>query len=448
MLKRETAVIDTDYFHAKFAGGGYAESGKVKGRLLRLAPTQAPVVATTEERVVSFIFSDDSVDRYGDTIDARGWDLASFLENPVALYGHDPSQPGNVIGKARNVRVQGNRLLGDIVFMEAAINPIAETVYLMVKGGYLNAVSVGFQPIEWVAAKDKSRPGGIDFKKQQLLEISIVAIPANENALVQARAAGLDVASLGLDRSGPAINKKGLYEVSWLANLLESLGYLSEMVAWEAEYEGDGSEVPAMLAGALNQLGAALVAMTAEEVSELLAGDEETPILADDTGQLEGVSPAQKAFVQLAKIAREASAHKRRRYVIQAPQKLSLEKLTEILVAYKDWLAGRDSLLILDAGVTLREVDQLQAEPAVRSAPAAVEKAGKTLSAATKKTISDAHESITKGCDMLKGMMEPDDDNPADDPALEPDDMVTDAAAVERRRRRAKAIKASVETST
>src|SRR5205085_2572200 len=40
--------------------------------------------------------------------------------------------------------------------------------------------------------------------------------------------------------------------------------------------EEDGSQVPAMLHDALQGLGAALVAMTAEEVAELLAGDDET----------------------------------------------------------------------------------------------------------------------------------------------------------------------------
>ncbi len=145
------------------------------------------------DRVVSFVFSDGSIDSYGDTIDPAGWDLATFRANPICLYGHDPSRVDYIIGRARNVRVLGRRLLGDIVFAEAAINPTAELVYQMVKNGYLNAVSVGFEPLEWKATSDPGRPGGIDFTKQKLREISVVAIPANANALVQAKAAGLDV---------------------------------------------------------------------------------------------------------------------------------------------------------------------------------------------------------------------------------------------------------------
>jgi HK97 family phage prohead protease len=69
---------------------------------------------------------------------------------------------------------------------------------------------------------------------------------------------------------------KDLYDVAQLAYLLNSLGYIEDSAEWEAEIEGDGSKVPAMLGAAMQQLGAALIAMTQEEVAELLgeeAGD-------------------------------------------------------------------------------------------------------------------------------------------------------------------------------
>jgi HK97 family phage prohead protease len=258
---------------------------------------QEPVVAQ-EGRTVSFVFSDSSVDRYGDTIDARGWVLDNFKANPVALFGHDANTVENVIGNARNVRVEGNRLIGDIEFMPAETNPNAEVVYQMVKGGYLKTVSVGFQPLEWHLTKDKNRPGGVDFRKQELLEISIVPIPANPNALTQAKAAGLDIERIGLKAdAAPLVSKKGMYDVSCLARLLAELGYLQDSSAWEAEYEGDGSEIPQRLADAMNQLGQILVDMTAEEVAELLSdrGAEEPIILVDDPTEM-SLSPAQKAI--------------------------------------------------------------------------------------------------------------------------------------------------------
>ena len=64
---------------------------------------------------------------------------------------------------------------------------------------------------------------------------------------------------------------KDLYDVASLAYALNSLGYLQSNAAWEAEYEGDGSQVPQMIADACRALADALVAMTAEEVGELMA---------------------------------------------------------------------------------------------------------------------------------------------------------------------------------
>jgi HK97 family phage prohead protease len=270
-------VIDMAEFRERVKTG----KQKPQSAIRLVAPMQEPVVAQ-EGRTVSFVFSDSSVDRYGDTIDARGWVLDNFKANPVALFGHDANSVENVIGNARNVRVEGNRLIGDIEFMPAETNPNAEVVYQMVKGGYLKTVSVGFQPLEWHLTKDKNRPGGVDFRKQELLEISIVPIPANPNALTQAKAAGFDIERIGLKAdAAPLVSKKGMYDVSCLARLLAELGYLQDSSAWEAEYEGDGSEIPQRLADAMNQLGQILVDMTSEEVGELLSdrGAEEPIIL-------------------------------------------------------------------------------------------------------------------------------------------------------------------------
>jgi hypothetical protein len=54
----------------------------------------------------------------------------------------------------------------------------------------LNAVSVGFIPLEWTETKD-----GYDITKWELLEFSAVAVPANQDAIAEA------VKSFGLDES-------------------------------------------------------------------------------------------------------------------------------------------------------------------------------------------------------------------------------------------------------
>ena len=292
------SVISLADFHAK-AGEGKRPRAKVLAAF-KFAPD---LVASldNETRVVPFVFSDDSVDAYGDTIDAKGWVYDRSGAGTVVLFGHDPSIVENVIGRAHNVRVEGNRLLGDIHFASKETNPNAEIVFQLVKGGYVNSVSVGFQPMEWTLAKDKQRPGGIDFKKQKLLEVSVVAIPANENAVAQARAAGIDVDRIGLKRVEPKVTKRGLYSVATLASILAELGWLEDAVEWETEYEGDGSDVPARLTDALKTLGQILVDMTVEEVGELLADEEG---VMDGMMSLAAPTDGQRAFVALASATR------------------------------------------------------------------------------------------------------------------------------------------------
>jgi HK97 family phage prohead protease len=268
------------------------------GSIVRFVAQDAPTIAQNS-RVATFVFSDGSIDRYGDTIDARGWMLDKFMANPVALFGHDSSSVENVIGKARNVRIEGTRLIGDIEFIEASVNPNAESVYQMVKGGYLNAVSVGFSPVEWSLSKDKSRPQGVDFKKQELLEISIVPIPANPSALVQARAAGIDVDRLGLvDKASPPAKLKSLWHVSWLADILMNLSVLEDCVEYESALEEDNSPIPQKITDALQNLGQILIDMTVEEVTELLASE-----TGEDTG-MEQMSARVQVLRMLTKASR------------------------------------------------------------------------------------------------------------------------------------------------
>jgi HK97 family phage prohead protease len=380
-MPKHRTIVDISEFRARIGRGHKPGVG------VRLLGPGPELDAATEDRVVSFVFSDDSVDRYGDRIEARGWQLDNFNANPVALFGHDSGSVENVIGRASNVRVEGNRLVGDIEFMEASVNPNAEVVYQMVKAGYLRAVSVGFQPLDWVAAQDKGRAGGIDFRKQELLEISIVPIPANPTALVQAKAAGIAIERIGLVAPAP-IAAKGLSDVSWLASLLNELGWLHDCVAWEAEYEGDGSEVPANLAAAMQALGEVLVSMTAEEVAELLADridDEPLILVADDPTEMAALTPAQKAFVKLASLGRRA-----RNFAKRAP------------------------------------------------APA-IERAGKVLSAANETALREAHDLITKGCGMVKAVF---DQATAEDPEPDADDPTKAAAEAQARARRERVAKA------
>jgi len=145
-----------------------------------------------EKRHIDFIISTSATDRYRDVVDVSGWDLKAYRKNPVVLFGHMGSIPP--IGKAFNVRRDGDALKATAEFMPQDISAFAHSIFRMYQEGYLRAVSVGFRPLKWEWITDESGDptGGIHFKRQELLEFSAVPVPANPEALMEARSKGID----------------------------------------------------------------------------------------------------------------------------------------------------------------------------------------------------------------------------------------------------------------
>lgn len=137
---------------------------------------------------MDFVLSDATVDRYGDIVDPNGWDLSLFKNNPIALFGHRSDFP---IGTWENVRVEGKQLVGRLVLAARGTSARIDELIGLLEQGVLRAVSVGFLPVEWEAVDPKDVWGGSRYTKQQLLECSLVSIPANPSALAKAKALGV-----------------------------------------------------------------------------------------------------------------------------------------------------------------------------------------------------------------------------------------------------------------
>lgn len=142
---------------------------------------------------VDFTITTPSVDREGDTIKTSGWQLKNYRRNPVVLFAHDSrSLP---VAQAPKVRREGDSLTSrETQFTNQEENPFGFMVFRLIVGKFLRATSVGFLPTEWQRAEDEDRKWGIDFLKQELLEFSVVPVPANPEALVMnALDAGIDM---------------------------------------------------------------------------------------------------------------------------------------------------------------------------------------------------------------------------------------------------------------
>jgi len=143
-------------------------------------------------RTVDWVISTDSVDRSSDSVKVEGWRLDNYRKNPVVLFAHDSdSLP---VAQATKVGIEGNTLRSTSLFADAETYAFADTVYKLVRGKFLRAVSVGFIPLkyQWVD-DDPKRIFGMDILEQELLEYSIVPIPCNPEALIAAGMKGIDL---------------------------------------------------------------------------------------------------------------------------------------------------------------------------------------------------------------------------------------------------------------
>lgn len=400
-------------------------------------------------RLISYVLSDASVGRDNHVIAANAWDLKNFLRNPVMPWAHDTSQPP--IAKWVDIGSRGDKLIGTAEYADFETYPFADTIFRLVKGGFLSAVSTGWIPREWKFSSDKSRPGGVDFSKVELLECSQVPVPALPTALVTARSQGIDTgpiyewAERMLDSSDLAVlprtelellrkeakmpaaarknaaplvpdapkvklGKRSLYHVGWLAMLLNELGCAQESVAWEAAIEEDGSTVPAEMLEALKALGKVLVDMTVEEVNELLAGDDEDEdvIVVGDTMEMStGIVAKRNAFRALCR--------------------LDVGAMIAISHAMGRHLRGDKVSFTFGAA---------EAVPLIRS--------GKVLSAENERCLRSAHDHMTQAVDMVRSVVDKNDDDKSDDDDNEDDNNDDDNNERAVRERRARAIALAV----
>lgn len=142
-------------------------------------------------RRIRFVASDETVDRYGDIIRANGWQLDNFRKNPVLLFAHQSRNPP--IGRVDPIAVEATRLIAHAEFMPEGMSDFADSIWQMVDKGFLNAVSVGFLPLAPptpIYDADKHLTG-FEFISQELLELSVVPVPANPEALQLAKSLGL-----------------------------------------------------------------------------------------------------------------------------------------------------------------------------------------------------------------------------------------------------------------
>jgi hypothetical protein len=543
----------------------------VDASIFRLAEADFSNLSEASSRSIPYILSTGGVARDGHTVDPAGWKLDAYRSNPVVLWCHSGAEPP--VGQMSEISITNGALRGVVTYADEGQYAFADTVFRLVKGGFIRAVSVSWDPIRWKYSTDKGRQGGIDFLEQELLEVSQVPVPSDVRALATARRAGIDTGPIlkwaerlldlgettvisraelenlrreakmpssnmraaatwkvGAKRGlkvnttqswdGPSAEKRifaaagfdgdtpdpakargaflfydasapemkgsykepfadiidgeltavragldaaasrldatdvpddvkadakavlesyksddsraaalvpfvpkpraggaavrGLYEVAWLAQSIAELDYLQWCVQMEAEYEGDGSTLPAKLLAILKDAGAALVAMTQEEVDEMIAERPalDVDVMADD----EGLRGAAAICAAVRSLVRRAVAPEAARLRAASVKDMDAETMARLL--RNDMLSPQGRMALADMILS---------------------RSGKVISGANETDLRSACDHMRSAHDSVRGVIAqnyPDDADPLaaiDDPPAATDDSGEARALRERR---------------
>lgn len=143
-----------------------------------LQETIVQAAGDTEQKVFRFLAHGVEENRLGYVLTADGWQLDGFRRNPVFLAAHQMAGMFP-IGRIPTIAQEDRGLVIDVIFDQE--DPLAQTIQRKYEQRFLNAVSVGFTPMEVVWPQDGKEAPRIT--KKELLEVSAVSIPGDAHAL-------------------------------------------------------------------------------------------------------------------------------------------------------------------------------------------------------------------------------------------------------------------------
>ena len=141
--------------------------------------------------------------RDGDVVDPEGMDVTNYLRNPVVMWAHDYAgrTPSAGLPIGRTLRLDRSASGIDAEFEFLPDDEFARRVENAWDRGFLRAASIGWESLE---AEPLGRGRGVRHRRTELLEWSLVPVPADPGASRELYAAGMR--SLGFEDllDGPA----------------------------------------------------------------------------------------------------------------------------------------------------------------------------------------------------------------------------------------------------
>lgn len=229
------------------------------------------------------VISNSSLNSYGFRVLTSGIDLTQYQRNPILLWMHSRATWGRTddvlpLGRMENLRVDGDNLIGTPVFDEN--DEFARKIKAKWESGILKMVSAGLRVIE-----ESDDPAVLvqgqryaTVTKCKLLEVSIVDIGANDDAIVlyddQDRRINLSQGNAGVcltpinnQNIHLNTNEMELKQIALALGLAESATE-QEVLARAGQLCKDAGEVAKLRKAAEEQQNEALAALVDSAVSE------------------------------------------------------------------------------------------------------------------------------------------------------------------------------------
>ncbi len=187
------------------------------------------------------IVNTGALDRDKDRVFPNGGKLENFLKNPMLLWGHNYREPWAVIGKATDITHNIDRIEITPQLREPANDSDPQVIIRSLwESGLVRAASIGFMPLKY----EENDQGGYDFTEWELLEVSLVPVPANQEAL------RLAVKGLGGDVDMPRLIEevKAVIAETIIEEIDKAIGdavtgiIVNKALEDEPEYLGDSAD--------------------------------------------------------------------------------------------------------------------------------------------------------------------------------------------------------------
>jgi len=170
------------------------------GSVVKAVKSGGPKTWDPKARTVEFIMSAEVEDRDRDIIKQAGLNIDSFIgENPVALpmHNHRALPIGKWSDVTKNLTGRPRRTEGKLHLIKEGVSNVADEIAAHFDFGSLKACSIGFIPTKVKrrdVPEDKKNEDyfwpGYEIEESELLECSVVNIPANPAALAKHAALG------------------------------------------------------------------------------------------------------------------------------------------------------------------------------------------------------------------------------------------------------------------